>query len=365
MLARILNTPKKRIAAAAVGFLVLVGAVAVFALGGGDEEAAPTTTTTTTTEPPTTTTAPGAGPLAPLTGLPGNYGKRITRPALVVKIDNDNRKARPQVGLNEADVVYEERVEGSVTRLLAIFHSRDSVPVGPVRSARTSDIAIISALRQPYFAWSGANPTFARRIRNAKLKDVGYDALSGEYFREPSRRAPHNLMLKNTSTIKGIPNPGGAPPLPLWAFRTGRQTVPNLKVVNGAAVSFGGGGGAAPTEWRWNGKGWARFQGGTPHVDVAGKQVAPANVIIQFVNYVPTDTADQFGVPIPEADMVGQGEVWILTSGPRAHGVVKGIWRKPHLGSITDYLNSDGTRIKLTRGTTWVVLPTPGGARLL
>jgi hypothetical protein len=363
VLTRILNTPKKRIVAAGVGVAMLAGAVAVFALGGGEEEAAPTTTTTTT-EPTTTTTKPGAGPIAPLTGLPGNYGKRITRPALVVKIDNDNSKARPQVGLNEADVVYEERVEGSVTRLLAIFHSRDSVPVGPVRSARTSDIAIISALRQPYFAWSGANPTFASRIRSAKLKDVGYDALSSEYFREPSRPRPSNLMLKNTSTIKGIPNPGGAPPPPLFSFRTGKEKIANLTPAEGAHVSFGGGGGAAPTEWRWNGKGWARFQSGTPHVDAAGKQVAPANVIIQFVSYVPTDTADQFGVPIPEADMVGQGEVWILTGNAAEHGVVKGVWRKQHLGSVTDYLNPDGTRIKLTRGTTWVVLPTPGAATL-
>ncbi len=366
MLAQILDTPKKRIAVAVVGFLVLVGAVAVFALGGGEEEAAPTTTTTTTIPTTTTTTRPGAGPLAPLTGLPGNYGDRLSRPALVVKIDNDNSKARPQVGLNEADVVYEERVEGSVTRLLAIYHSRDSVPVGPVRSARTTDIAIVSALRRPYYAWSGANPTFARRIRNAKLMDVGYDALSREYFREPSRRAPHNLMLKNTKTIKGIPNVGGAPPLPLFTYRTASQAVPHLTPAKGVAVSYGGGAGGAPVEYRWNGTGWARIQGGTPHVDVAGVQVAPANVVIQFVDYVPTDTADQFGVPIPEAQLVGQGEVWILTGGGgKPHGVVKGVWRKPHLGSVTDYLAPDGTRIKLTRGTTWVALPSPGAARLL
>ena len=107
--------------------------------------------------------------MAPLTGLPGNYGDRLDRTALVVKIDNGEPKARPQVGINQADVVYEERVEGSVTRLLAVFHSTDSVPVGPVRSARTSDIAIFTPLNHPYFAWSGANPTFARRIRAATL----------------------------------------------------------------------------------------------------------------------------------------------------------------------------------------------------
>jgi hypothetical protein len=173
-------------------------------------------------------------------------------------------------------------------------------------------------------------------------------------------------MLKNTKTIKGIPNEGGDPPPPLFSFRTRDQAVPHLTPAEGVAVSYGGGAGGAPVEYRWNGKGWARFQGGTPHVDVAGKQVAPANVVIQFVNYVPTDTADQFGVPIPEAQLVGQGEVWILTGGgTQPHGVVKGVWRKQYLGSVTDFLAEDGTRIKLTRGTTWVALPTPGAARLL
>jgi hypothetical protein len=364
VLAQILNTPKKRIAVAAAGFLVLVGAIAVFALGG-DEEAAPTTTTTTTTVPEsTTTTVPEE--VAPLTGQSGEFGDRLGKPALVVKIDNDNRKSRPQVGINEADVVYEERVEGGVTRLLAVFHSSDSVPVGPVRSARTSDIAIYSALSHPYFAWSGANPTFASRIRASDAKDVGYDALSGEYFREPSRRAPHNLMLRSTATIRNLPNEGGKPPRQLWRFRGAGKPTPHLGPAEGAAIGFGGGPGGAPTEWRWDKTGWARFQGGTPHVDVAGRQVRVANVIIQFVNYKPSDTADQFGVPIPEAELVGEGEVWILTGGgTQPHGVVKGRWKKSNFPGRTKYTDIAGNPIQLTPGQTWVILPPPGSARTL
>jgi hypothetical protein len=364
MLARLLDTPTKRIATAVVGVLVLlVGGFVV--LSGGDEAAAPTTTTTTTTEPPTTTTTVPE-PIAPLTGQTGSFGDRLARAALVVKIDNDNNKARPQVGLNQADVVYEERVEGSVTRLLAVFHSTDSVPVGPVRSARTSDIAIFSALQHPYFAWSGANPTFAGRIRAADALDVGYDARSGEYFREPSRPNPSNLMLKSTKTIRTIPNPEGKPPKQLWRFRGAGQPTPHLGAAEGATVSFGGGGGAAPTEWRWSNGGWARFQRGTPHVDAAGKQVRVANVVIQFVNYRPSDTADQFGVPIPEAELVGEGEVWVLTGGgTQPHGVVKGRWKKANTAGRTTYSDIAGNPILFTPGRTWVVLPTPGGAHTL
>lgn len=358
-----LETQKQRIIAGGVAAFLVVGGVALALVAGGDGSAPPASTTTSTTAE-TTTTVPL--PVAPLTGQPGDYGDRLDRTALVVKIDNGDPKARPQVGINQADVVYEERVEGSVTRLLAIFHSTDSVPVGPVRSARTSDIAIFTPLHHPYFAWSGANPTFAGRVRGAAAMDVGYDAVSSEYFREPSRPAPSNLMLKSTATIMAMPNEGSAPPPALFQYRKAGQSVAHLEPVAGAAVDFGASGGAAPTEWRWNGSGWARTQKGTPHVDAAGVQVAPANVVIQFVDYAPTDVGDQFGVPIPEAQLVGEGDVWVLTGGgTQPAGLVQGRWKKPSIEAVTTYTDADGNPILLTPGRTWVVLPTGGGAARL
>jgi hypothetical protein len=326
---------------------------------GGSGSADPATEATTTTTEATTTTVPQ--PVAPLTGVPGDYGDRLSRPALVVKIDNAQPDARPQVGINEADVVYEERVEGSVTRLLAVFHSTDSVPVGPVRSARTSDIAIVSALHRPYFAWSGANTTFAQRIRAANLVDVGYDARSGEYFREPSRRAPHNLMLKSTATMQALGAEGAAPPPPLFSYRAAGQQTAHLEDVAGVRVTFGSRAGAAPVEYRWNGTGWARTQSGTPHVDAAGVQVAPANVVVQFVSYVSSDVNDQFGNPIPEARTVGEGDAWVLTNG----GLVQGRWHKPALDAVTTFTDVDGKPILFTPGRTWVELPPPEGASRL
>ncbi len=357
-----LDTTKKRVAAGGAAAVLVLAGVGL-ALAGGEDPPPPTTTTTTTTTAPTTTLPP---PTAPLTGLTGSFGDRLDRPALVVKIDNVEPKARPQVGLNQADVVYEERVEGSVTRLLAVFHSSDSVPVGPVRSARTSDIAILSALNRPFFAWSGANPTFAARIRASNLIDVGYDAVSSEYYRERSRPAPDNLMLRSTATIKARPTEGSSPPPALFTFRKAGQQPAHLESVSGVRITYGGSAGSAPVEYRWNGSGWARTQKGTPHVDVAGKQVAPANVVIQFVNYAPSDVADQFGVPIPEAQLVGEGEAWILTGGGLSpHGLVQARWKKPGLEAVTTFTDVDGNPVPLTPGRTWVALPAPGGATRL
>ena len=339
-----------RIAAALVVSLALLAACS----GGGKKKDEASSTSTTVEA--TTTTAPA---VSPLTGLPVTDAEAEARPALVVKIDNVEPKARPQVGLNVADVVFEERVEGSVTRLLAIFHSTNTGPVGPVRSARTSDLGVVNALHRPFFAWSGANDTFAKRIREAPLTDVGYDRATSQYKRASDRHAPDNLMLLDTKAIRALDaSDGASPPPALFTYRTAGQAPAHLEPVGTVTVSYGTSAGAAPVTYTWNGTGWARTQKGTPHVDVAGLQVAPPNVIIQFVQYASSGTNDQFGVPIPEAQLVGQGDAWVLTAG----GLVAAHWSKPSLSDVTTYTDVDGQPIGLTPGRTWVALPTPGGA---
>ncbi|HEX6421121.1 MAG TPA: DUF3048 domain-containing protein, partial [Acidimicrobiales bacterium] len=106
------------------------------------------TTAPTTTEPP--------ADVAPLTGLTGDFDGRLDRPALFVKIDNVE-EARPPAGLDRADIVIEEQVEGNLSRLAAVFHSTDADPVGPVRSTRTTDIELASLFGRPLFASSGGN----------------------------------------------------------------------------------------------------------------------------------------------------------------------------------------------------------------
>jgi hypothetical protein len=359
VLAQILDSTKKRIVAGALAAAIVLAGVAVaVASSGGDEPEATTTTEAPTTTEATTTTVPG--PVAPLTGLPGDPAL-IGRTALVVKIDNVEPKARPQAGLNQADVVYEERVEGSVTRLLAVFHSTDAAPAGPVRSARTSDLGVLATLHRPFFAWSGANNFFAARIRGANLADVGYDTATGHYYRASDRPAPDNLMLKSTGELMALPNDGSSPPPALFAYRAEADPLPALEPVGGVLITYGSSAGAAPVEYRWNGQGWARTQAGTPHVDAAGVQIAPANVIVQFTPYVSSGVNDQFGKPIPEAQMVGEGEAWVLTAG----GLITGRWHKPTLESVTTYTDATGQPITLTPGPTWVALPPPGGASRL
>ena len=121
-------------------------------------------------------------------------------------------------------------------------------------------------------------------------------------------------------------------------------------------IVFAEGPGSAPVEFVWNGAGWARSQSGTPHVDTEGTQIAPENVIVQYTPYANSDTNDQFGVPIREAQTVGEGEALVLTGG-YAYTVR---WVKPAANAPTQYLDATGAPIRLTPGRTWVELPEPG-----
>lgn len=169
--------------------------------GGGTEtetadEAPAATLAPTTTAESTTTTTTLPPILAPLTGLA--VDAPITRPALVVKIDN-HPKARPQWGLNQADIVFEENVE-MLTRFAAVFHSAGSDPVGPVRSGRKQDVDLLESFNAPLFAWSGGNAEVTKLIRASTMVDLSHSAANekGGYRRESSRSAPHNLLAETT-----------------------------------------------------------------------------------------------------------------------------------------------------------------------
>ena len=343
--------------------LFVVALVAAACGGGGGREAADTTTTeegsTTSTTAAPTTTAPPPPPVAPLTGLPHDDPGAVGRVALVVKMDNGEPKSRPQQGLNQADVIYEELVEGSVTRFAAVFQSHNAAGrVVPVRSARTTDIALFTPLNYPLYAWSGANRDFKVIIRDAPMIDVGYDAVPYIYHRDGDRPAPSNLYT-TTEELFSFQTPEAVPPPPLFQYRAPAETTPaDATPVSHVYLSFGGGAGSAPVDWYWDYTvgGWLRNQRGTAHVDETGQQIAPKNLVIQFCEYFDTGYIDTSGSTVYEAELVGEGDVWVFTNGV----LVVGRWSKASTEAITQYTDLAGQPIKLTPGQTWVQLPWQG-----
>ena len=280
-------------------------------------------------------------------GLPGD---EIRRPALAVKIDNVS-VARPQEGINQADVVYEELVEAGLTRLIAVFQTTGARSVGPIRSARTSDPILLEGFDRPLFAYSGANRGTRGAVAASELTDVGYDAASSLYWRSTSRRAPHNLFSATDRLWGKYPERDEIPTSP-FAFRTVLDGLhPSAEPVAGVFVDFGN----AEIDYAWNGEGWERTHNGDAHSDSDGVRVAPPNVVIQFTTYR-TSSADARS---PEAQTVGSGEAWVFTDGH----VVRGRWERPDQ-SRPAALVANGRPIRLTPGRTWVALARAGTAEI-
>ena len=293
-----------------------------------------------------------SGPTFPFTGEPatGSDAAALTRSALVVKVDNHPR-ARPQTGLDQADMVFDVRAEG-VTRFAAVFHSRIPDPVGPVRSSRTSDFDLLTGLDTPLYASSGGNAYVARNLRTLQIVELT-NLTRTEYFRDFSRPAPHNLYVNGTDLYELAPDDLPAPQ-PWFAYRhgDGGEPPPNAVEVTGPVTIAYTGSPTVTHAWDPTVEGWLRTQDNNPHTTAGGDQLAPENVVIMVTTYgtSPADAAS------PEVRSTGSGPVVVLSDG---HAVA-GTWERPTAEDKPVLLDIDGNPIQLTPGRTWILMPEAG-----
>ena len=318
-----------------------------------------TTTTTTTTEPPLAfgeldvagllewPPFPLAGPLdgvAALTGLPADDDV-TARAVLAVKVDNAG-PARPQWALADADVIFEINVEG-VTRFIAMYHSNVPAEVGPVRSGRASDLAVLAAANRPLLAWSGGNPGVTAEVRHAAASGVleNLSALDhgGCYRREGSRRSPNNLIVSTGCLYQRA---AGGPARLLWTFDPEWQPPPGLAY--GPDSTFDVAMDGVRVTWRWDpGLGrYLRSQSGSPHVTVGGGQVSAANVVRLQVPHAPS----RIDARSPEAFTVGSGPMILHRDGIATLGT----WQRNGPYEPFSFLAGDGSEMSLRPGTTFV-----------
>ena len=276
-----------------------------------------------------------AAGVAPLTGLPSS---RAGSGAIVVKIDNSS-KARPQAGLEAADVVIEQEVEGGITRFAAIFQTNTPNRIGPVRSARSSDISYLSALGAPGLAYSGANEVFDTLIlRQERVRNYSASRFGG-YWRDNSRRAPSNLY----TSMSQFSTAATAPPA-WWHFAAG--PVEQGSPVQSVQVRFP----ATTITWTWSGAAWERSQDGRAHTAESGGVLQATNVVVAQVGIVESGLKDPTGAVVPEFVWAGEGPVAVFTNGQR----VDGRWIRPTLGDPAVLIDSSGAVIELQPGATWV-----------
>lgn len=281
---------------------------------------------------------PTVGPgISPLTGLPSG---RSATSAIVVKIDNSS-KARPQAGLDVADIVIEQEVEGGITRFAAIFQSSAPERIGPVRSARSTDISFLSALGQPGLAYSGANEVFDTLIvRQERVRNYSANRFGG-YWRDNSRRAPSNLYTSMSQFSTE------ASPPPAW-FHFGQGSTTAGAPTSSFVASFP----STSITWTWNGSGWSRAQDGRNHTSESGAVLEATNVVVAQVAVVDSGLKDPTGAIVPEFVWAGEGPVAVFTNGRR----IDGRWIRPTLADPAVLVDADNNVIELAPGTTWVEL---------
>jgi hypothetical protein len=307
---------------------------------------------------PATSSAAGAV-VAPLTGV--RVAKVAAQPALVVKIENSSA-ARPQTGVDRADLVVEELVEGGITRFAAMFQSRSAASVGtvgPVRSLRDVDASIAGPTRG-LLASSGGASVVLRRLRKAPVQLVLPSRSA--YYRSKARSAPHNLYARADRLWAEADRAHRAPPaayLP-WAADAASASTSGSgsRPASRLLLTFSR---AAHPRWSYDAtsKRWLRSEGSTPSTVASGVRLSAQNVVVLRVRTRDAGYRDPVGNPVPETVFTGTGSALVLTGGRQ----VAGRWSKASPSAPLKLATARGAPLTVAPGTTWLELvPTSGGA---
>jgi len=298
---------------------------------------------------PTAPVAADSGPVCPLTGTPAPGGKIPQRSALAVKVDN-YLTARPQTGLTAADIVFEEPVEGGITRFVAVFQCHGTATVGPVRSARNIDVGILGEFGQPLLVHVGGIQPVIDNIVASPVKDFELGDYGSAIQQPAGRVAPYDTYT-STTTIWGMQGTAKSPPQPVFTYS---HKVPAGSAVQSVSVPFSM---YSPVVWSYDAKEkrFLRFYRTTPDTLTNGVQNSAANVIVQFVNvsYGPWLENTEGGLEV-QANLYthASGQALLFRDGVE----VQGKWARTTLAQPTRFTTTSGAQVSLAPGNTWIEL---------
>ncbi|MDP4735866.1 MAG: DUF3048 domain-containing protein [Ilumatobacteraceae bacterium] len=283
---------------------------------------------------------------SPLSGLPGGEGK----PVVMVKYGN-SRPDRPHYNLNQADLIYVEEVEWGLTRIAAMFNTKFPSVVGPTRSARISDLELLEQFTKPGLAYSGANDVLLKAIRKSQSISLSPSDRSSFYYRNLSKKAPHNQLLRLSSMM--------AKETKVDAIKDIGLTFNTAAATGGTKTkSFQASWSSARVSGTWTGKKWIISFDGSLHRDAVNKSfLTPKTIVLQYVERKLTKYGDKFGGKTPLLKTVGAGRAIVLRNGQSFDGT----WSRPtkEAGTIFSYA---GSQLAFDVGQVMIVL-VDGGAK--
>jgi hypothetical protein len=316
-------------------------------------EASTTTTSTTmatTTSQASTTTVPLTE--SPINGLPVDDPAKLGRRLLAVKIDN-HPQARPQSGLNHADMVFEIKVEG-ITRFLTLWMQSDSEFLGPVRSGRPTDATLLTALNKPTFAISGAQGWVQNMITSMDVNLL--TETTPAMFRVGFRSAPHNLY----TTTDGLRADADArqyedePPTgPIWEFGPMPADAPTASTVT---MGFQG----TNTMWTWDEATgtWLRTTDGQES-NFRDEDETEGRIGFPVVIALFSEQYSNNG--LPSSHTTGTGQAYVFADGK----YIEGTWTRENEAEWYSLTDTEGNPIAVPPGQVWVSLvPTDAGVTI-
>ena len=280
------------------------------------------------------------------TGLAGE-NKQI----LVVKIDDTNA-AHPQIGIEDADLVYVEQVEGGLTRLAAIYTSKLPPLIGPIRSARISDIELLAQFGRVGFAYSGAQSKMRPVIAAANLENLSAERNPPSiYGKDPNRPGPVDMILKPDLLLeRANANPKiriETATASVFTFGDAPKGETNTAI---AKVSWP----SAKYELRWDSvnKKWLIYFNEKPNMAANGEHLYADTAIIQLVSITPSIYGDKFGEITPFSKTTGSGKAVMLRDG-FSYQIS---WQRNLESDVTTWMSEDGGVANFKPGRTWIFL---------
>lgn len=320
-----------------------------------------------TPEPEATTVAPTLDPqkaaapepvVAPTWPLTGVAGEPVNRPALAVKVENTSA-ARPQAGLEQADVVWETIVEFDVSRFVAVFHSQVPAEIGPIRSVRPMDPDIASPMNG-LLAFSGGQAGILDLVRQSPVQVISHDAGAAGMYRSSARKAPHNVYADPQALWAQADAGHQASPGEQLAFaRTPEAATAVVAGTPATTLAFDLSTQSSPT-WTWNGSVWERSEGDVPAMAASGARLTATNVVSVVAQHPGSPFGAQNGAVVPTYTLVGSGEATLASAGR----TVAVRWQKDSRDAPLRLFTADGAPAELAPGNTWVELVPAGTGSL-